>query len=78
MSVIVKSMEMPKNCEECTVYVRYETWSGDHGCFCGLTKRDILNSKKINDWCPLIKIPKGAKLIDANELLDKLWRKSNL
>lgn len=72
MSVIVKGMEMPKNCEECMAYVCYRTWSGDPGdCFCGLTKRDVLNSKKINGWCPLIEIPKDAKLVDANELLDK-------
>jgi hypothetical protein len=69
MSVIVKCMEMPNNCEECTVYVSYETWSGDHGCFCGLTKRDILNPKKIEDLCPLIEIPPHGKSIDADRLL---------
>lgn len=69
MSVIVKGMEMPKNCEECMVYVRYKTWSGDHGCFCGLTKRDVINSKKIEDLCPLIEIPPHGKLIDADRLL---------
>lgn len=72
MSVIVKGMEMPKNCEECMAYICYRTWSGDHGdCFCGLTKRDVPNSKKIEDLCPLIEMPKDAKLVDANELFDK-------
>lgn len=71
MSVIIKGMEMPNNCKECMVYVRYKTWGGDHGCFCGLTKRDVLNPEKIEDLCPLIEIPKDAKLVDANELLDK-------
>ena len=70
MSVIVKGMEMPKNCEECMAYICYKTWSGDHGdCFCGLTKRDVLNPEKIEDWCPLIEIPPHGKLIDADRLL---------
>lgn len=74
MSVIIKGMEMPKNCEQCLVYVRYKTWSGDHGCFCGLTKKDILNPEKKNGWCPLIELPSHARLIDAKQLKEKVLK----
>ena len=61
MSVIVKGMEMPKSCWECALLI---------GVVCGQTGK-LAPYKKTMEDCPLIEIPKDAKLVDANELLDK-------
>ena len=61
MSVIVKGMEMPKSCWDCALLI---------GVVCGQTGK-LAPYKKTMEDCPLIEIPKDAKLVDANELLDK-------
>lgn len=59
MSVIIKGMEMPENCDMCNC----------SSCnFCDLTDRYIINPDQIDTACPLVEIPKGARLIDAKEL----------
>lgn len=50
--------DMPKSCNECSLYVCYRQWSGDSGdCFCGVNKEDVQPLSKPN-WCPLQHVPK--------------------
>lgn len=72
MSVILKGMEMPDRCGLCPCF------HPEHPMYCQAVKAD--KEKRIYapygkprpDWCPLIEIPEGARLIDAKGLLDKL------
>lgn len=74
MSVLVKGMEMPNKCGECSAFVCYRKWSGDAGdCFCGITKNDATENEKNAD-CPLVEVPPHGRLIDADALEDRCSR----
>lgn len=66
MSLIVKGIEMPKNCYECLV--RNQGYSGD-GMKCGKTGSVSSwydgNRKRMDD-CPLVPVPPHGRLIDAD------------
>lgn len=71
MSVLIKGMEMPKNCGDCKAFVCYRQWAGDVGdCFCGITKNDA-KAKEKNADCPLVPVPPHGDLIDRNKLYEK-------
>lgn len=63
MSVIVKGMEMPKNCCECI----HTVWNGwDDVCrFSGISALNI--GRQVD--CPLIKVPPHGDLIDRDALM---------
>ena len=67
MSVIIKGMEMPKNCVECKL--------SDH---ISPTECPIYSIEKGDYWdkrykyCPLVEIPPHGRLIDADALDYKL------
>lgn len=63
--------KIPINCQECFISKINGT------CFNGKTiiKKELNAVRKRPDWCPLIEIPKGVKLIDLNNLLQMLQRK---
>lgn len=63
MSVLIKGMEMPKNCLLCPLSVL----SGER-LFCEITKEEVLRSKRMSD-CPLVPVPPHGRLIDADALL---------
>jgi len=76
MSVIVKGMGMPENCDVC----RFSDWSNLHQttscklkdyepCFGDFSKDFEWYRSEI---CPLVEIPEGARLIDGNALIDSL------
>lgn len=72
MSVIVKGMKIPKNCDECFFIERgYPDW-------CSLPQipngeDEIDDTKKRPDWCPLIALPKKhGRLIDERVAYDKI------
>lgn len=67
MSIIVKGMMMPENCETC----EYQTKGA---CFALGVNKGTITIRRIDkertDWCPLVEIPsKHGRLIDADELL---------
>ena len=66
MSVLIKGMEMPKNCEECPCY--YETegiWRDE--CQVLRKKYDASKHKVRPDWCPLVEVPTPhGQLIDRD------------
>ena len=74
MSVILKGMEMPKICDYCPMCKFYpekvEVWCNAANRLCHKGHR----SKIIPDWCPLVEIPEGARLIDAKELKKKVLK----
>ena len=67
MSVLIRGMEMPKNCFLCPISVLSE-----NRLFCELTSDEVVRAK-IDKDCPLIELPQHGRLIDAdalNELID--------
>ena len=71
MSILIKGMEMPKNCDDCCLRQQNEGFVG----YCGITKtldvRSFEKDKLSN--CPLIKIPPHGRLIDADAIETELW-----
>lgn len=76
MSVLIKSMKMPENCDVC----QFSDWSNLHQtasckvmdyspCFSDYSRE---YEYKRSELCPLIELPKKhGRLVDA----DKLWKK---
>ena len=62
MSVIVKGMEMPKNCQECDLYIEDACYAKGYRDY-----RSIMDKSKPDD-CPLIELP------FAEELAEKLYK----
>ena len=63
MSIIVKGMQMPKNCAECPVAL-----SGKY-CRINKTHTTYIKLPIRPDHCPLVELPeKHGRLIDADEL----------
>ena len=60
MSILIKGMEMPKNCEECAI----KSWdTEDYVCpFSGVSTLCI--SRQAD--CPLVPVPPHGRLIDAD------------
>ena len=78
MSVIVKHMEMPKDCSECRLS-DYRSLTGETWCY----PADALiadNFRAIGfdgrpDWCPLVELPeKHGDLIDRNKLIENKFK----
>jgi len=71
MSVIVKNMKMPPSCYFCgladTSFIRCEAFSPTK-----LLEDDC--EERRPDWCPLVGIPDGARLIDAKQLKKKVLK----
>lgn len=63
MNVLIKGMEMPKNCFLCPLSVL----KGER-LYCEVTKDEVLRAKKPSD-CPLIELPPHGRLIDRDELI---------
>lgn len=71
MSVLIRGIEMPKNCAECKM------WS-----ICDCLKEfddyeSLLYAVDYGDWviaddCPLVELPPHGRLIDADELV-RIW-----
>ena len=64
MSILIKGMNMPKNCDECRF---------DAGGYCLAKSLNFLDWCEVNDrprpsWCPLVEIPPHGRLIDADAL----------
>lgn len=63
MSVLIKGMEMPKNCWLCPLSVLYE--KPREMLLCRIIKEEVLRNK-IDGNCPLVEIPPHGRLIDAD------------
>ena len=66
MSVLIKGMEMPKNCWLCPLSVLYT--KPREMLFCRITKEEVLRNK-VDGNCPIVEVPTPhGKLIDAEAL----------
>ena len=65
MSILIRDMEMPKNCWLCPLSVLYE--KPREMLRCKLTKEEVLRYK-IDSKCPLIELPPHGRLIDADAI----------
>ena len=70
MAFIVKD-KIPINCQACFI-----SRIGNI-CFCRrkITNEEWNTTNKRPDWCPLVEIPKGARLVDVNKILQILEEK---
>ena len=69
MSVILKGMEMPKNCAECKMWSICECLNDfeDFESICyAVEDGDLVRDKN----CPLIELPPHGRLIDADAIQD--------
>lgn len=67
MNVIVKNMKMPKNCQECGLYIEGACYAKGYRDY-----RSIMDTAKPDD-CPLVELPeKHGRLVDADKLADLL------
>lgn len=67
MSILIRGMEMPKNCQECGLYIEGACYAKGYRDY-----RSIMDTSKPDD-CPLIEIPAPhGRLIDADKLIDTL------
>ena len=74
MSILIKDMEMPETCEECSFHCYHS--DGEYVCVATplFYPMNLANSKGIRkDWCPLVEVPTPhGRLIDADALDYKL------
>lgn len=67
--LVIRGMEMPKNCFLCRFFREVQDYDGTFGC-CLAAKKEI--NLEINlkfDGCPLVPFPEGhGRLIDADAL----------
>lgn len=64
MSVLIKGMEMPKDCNKCPMTVE------GYCRIIGYPNGDAINKRYKPLWCPLVEVPKHRRLIDADELTE--------
>ncbi len=62
MSVLIKGMEMPKNCHSCPMCLMRFCQAGDRE----LSKQETRPNAKRPEDCPLVEIPPHGRLIDAD------------
>ena len=64
MSVLIKEMKMPDNCESCAFESGFGFCLAKSDNFCGYT-----NYNKRPEWCPLVELPKKhGRLFDETEV----------
>lgn len=72
MSVLIKGMEIPKECRECMLSEYHDstgkTWCKPADKLLANNRKPIMFDGR-PDWCPLVELPeKHGDLIDADEL----------
>ena len=75
MSILIRGMEMPKNCKECQLGYMDDI-DFDYVLYCTANKKyaDLDMYDHPMGWnCPLIEVPPHGRLIDADELANKTF-----
>lgn len=74
MNLLIKGMDMPKNCMKCFCLEAFDDEIYGRQHFCGLLGIDALAKEHSrHNNCPLVEIPTPhGRLIDADELMDLL------
>ena len=79
MSILIKGMEMPKDCPMCSM-AHYDITGTFRGCEIVAGKKHAINdlvyanSSTRPNWCPLVPVPPHGRLIDADALIADLRR----
>ena len=68
MDIVIKGMEMPKNCNRCKLATHYFTNTHKVRCFINAEMREADGIDSRPKWCPLVALPEHGDLIDRNEL----------
>ena len=68
MNVIVKNMEMPKNCGECPFI--FSSWGIEYYCHLAesSTSAEYVGREKMTN-CPLIELPPHGDLVDLSDMI---------
>ena len=66
MSILIRGMEMPKNCQECGLYIEGACYAKGYRDY-----RSIMDTAKPDD-CPLVELPPHGRLIDVDEPMTKI------
>lgn len=76
MSILIKGMGMPENCEDCSAQIIDPT-GGASGC--AVNHSIILRKRgeRRPAECPLVEVPKHGRLIDADALCEALIKRWN-
>lgn len=61
MNILIKGMEMPKDCNKCPMTVE------GYCRIIGYPNGDAMNKRYKPLWCPLVEIPPHGRLIDVDE-----------
>ena len=70
MSILIKGMEMPRNCAECFFHKVFPaTGVGINQLYCALCGINIVKLSDAQPDCPLVPIPPHGDLIDRDELM---------
>ena len=69
MSVLIKDMNMPKDCSCCFFCFQEEDVMFRDACYCVITGNYIDDPQNI---CPLVEIPEHGRLIDADKMREDL------
>ena len=84
MSIIIKGMEMPKDCVFCPM-AHWNKIDRLTGCevvggkrYVPETDTDYWESSHRPDWCPLVEVPKHGRLIDADVLTGEQYMQGNI
>jgi len=74
MSVLIKGMEKPKNCEGCN----FAEWmNGTIYCHCIRYATVISEMEQLLSLCPLVEVPTPhGRLIDADKIQNEMYCKS--
>lgn len=74
MGIIIKGMEMPKNCDECRIMTYEDTnCISVHELFCGcpiVFRAHPQHEEHRPDYCPLVELPPHGRLIKYGKWVD--------
>lgn len=60
MSILIKGAEKPDHCLLCFAF---------RNGICAVAKKEVVLSKGVQEWCPLVEIPPHGRLIDADKFM---------
>ena len=69
MSILIRGMEMPKNCKTCP-FSDHEAWCLIPGDW---RERYYCPDDERSEYCPLIELPPHGRLIDADKLASETF-----
>lgn len=77
MSVVIKNMEMPKNCYDCDL--SFQDQDSEHNVYwmCAALHKGAYMYERHPD-CPLVEIPAHRRLIDADALCYQLSKQETI